>query len=448
MSKQDLNMTQGHPGKLLMSFALPLMLGNIFQQLYTVMDTMIVGRGIDMDALAALGTVDWLNWMFLGLVQGVTQGFSVRMSQNFGSGNREELHKTLGIAVRLSIIIGFVVTGFAQMFLGFFLKLLKVSEELRPQAELYSRIILGGIPAMLFYNLTASILRSIGDSKTPLAAMIVAALTNIILDCVAVFFLKWGIAGAAGATVLAQFLAGIICTVRIVKTPLLRFERRHLAPDRLVSRQMFGLGVTLAMQNVIIAVGGMVLQSIVNGFDTAFIAGYTASNKLFGLLEIAAISYGYAITTYTGQNFGAMLWERIRKGVRWASVISLLTSVLIGSVMILFGRWITMLFISSESAAEAAAAGNTAYTYLVVMAVCLPALYMLYVYRSALQGMGYTRMPLLSGAVEFLLRVGGAVLVGYTGYQMGIFYTEVSAWFGALILLAIAYAYHMHRLKD
>ena len=187
---------------------------------------------------------------------------------------------------------------------------------------LYSRIILLGIPAMLYYNYTASALRAIGDSRTPLKAMVVAALANIALDCVAVFVLHLGIAGAAGATVLAQCLAGSLCLQKILRSPQLRFSKRHLIRDRMLSRNLMGLGLPVAAQNVIIAVGGMALQAVVNGFDTTFIAGYTASNKLYGILEIAAISYGYAVTTYAGQNFGAMRFDRIRRGMRWAAGIS------------------------------------------------------------------------------------------------------------------------------
>ena len=439
MEDHNLSMTAGHPGKLLLRFALPLMLGNMFQQLYTVVDTAIVGKGVGMTALAALGSVDWMNWMYLGIAQGFAQGFSVRMSQKFGQSDREGLRRSLGMAVRLSIIVGLVTTVLGQLVLGLFLGLLQVPDDLRPQAILYSRIILLGIPAMMFYNLTASILRSVGDSKTPLKAMAVAAVTNIVLDCAAVFGFGWGIAGAAAATVWAQVLAGVLCTVRIVRTPLLRFGREDLAGDAALSRKMMGLGTPIALQNVIIAVGGMALQAVVNNFDISFIAGFTATNKLYGILEIAAISYGYAVTTYTGQNYGAARYRRIRNGIRWAVIISVATSVLIAAVMLIFGREITMLFISTEVPEQAAAAGKTAYAYLCAMAICLPVLYLLFVYRSALQGIGNTRVPLLSGIVEFIIRVGGAMIIAQSGYQSGIFCAEVMAWVGAAVLLAAAY---------
>lgn len=443
---KNVNMTAGHPGKLLFFFALPLMFGNVFQQLYTVVDTAIVGRGVGMDALAALGTVDWVNWMFLGIAQGFAQGFSVRMSQKYGEGDAEGLKQAIGVSARLSVIIAVAALAVAQMGLPLFLRLLQVPEDLQGMASLYSRIILGGIPAMVFFNFCSSVLRSVGDSRTPLIAMIAAALTNIVLDCVAVFWLGWGIVGAAAATVFAQCFSGALCALKIARSPQLRFTKAHMARDPALERLLMGLGAPVAMQNIIISVGGMAIQSVVNSFSKSFIAGFTATNKLYGVLEIAAISYGYAVTTNTGQNYGAARWDRIRKGVRWAVGISIVTSAVIAAVMVLFGRQITGLFISSDTPALEIAAGETAYLYLCVMSAALPVLYLLYAYRSALQGMGNTRIPLLSGIVEFIVRVGGAVIIGITAWQNGIFLAEVGAWLGAAVLLGGAYYYYAARM--
>lgn len=436
---RNLNMTKGHPVGLLIRFALPLMFGNVFQQLYTVVDTAIVGKGVGMEALAALGTVDWLNWMFLAICQGFTQGFAVRMSQKFGEGDTEGLKHTIGVSAKLSAYIAIVSLIVAEAGLPLFLKLLQVPGDLMPYASIYSGIILAGIPAMMYYNYCASVLRAVGDSKTPLIAMIAAALANIVLDCIAVFLLDWGIAGAAAATVLAQVLAGAVCMVKMLHTPQLRFEKHHMAKNPLLTRALMALGAPLAAQFVIIAVGGMAVQSVVNRFQTSFIAGFTATNKLYGILEIAAVSYGFAVTTYTGQNFGAALWDRIRKGTNWAVVLSVLTAMLIGGAMILFGRNITMFFIESEEKALELAAGEVAYRYLCFMSCALPILYLLHVYRAALQGVGNAQIPLWSGVVEFVIRVGASILVGLSLWQDGIFWGEIGAWIGAAILLSAAY---------
>jgi len=443
---KNVNMTAGHPGRLLFFFALPLMFGNVFQQFYTVVDTAIVGRGVGMDALAALGTVDWLNWLFLGIAQGFSQGFSVRMAQKYGQGDIDGLKQAVGVSARLSIVIAAVSLLVAQLGLPVFMQLLQVPSDLKPMAMLYSRIVLGGIPFMMFFNFCAATLRAVGDSKTPLIAMIVAALTNVILDCMTVFGLGWGIAGAAAATVFSQGLSGTICALKIYRSPLLHFYKKDMARDPALQKKLLGLGTPMAIQFTVISVGGMAIQSVVNGFAKSFIAGYTATNKLYGILEIAASSYGHAVTSYTGQNFGAAKWDRIRKGVRWAALISLLTSLVIATVMITFGREITMLFISREDQALAVAAGNTAYHYLFVMSAALPALYLLYVYRSALEGMGKTNISLISGIVEFSVRVGGAIIIGLTLVQNGIFYAEVGAWIGAAIFLFVAYCRQIRKL--
>jgi len=445
MSK-SLNMTRGRPLPLLFSFALPLMFGNIFQQLYTVVDTAIVGRGVGMNALAALGTVDWLNWMLLGLATGLTQGFSVRLSQKYGEGDLPALSRIMGRSALLSALIALLCVVLSQLGVPLFLHLLRVPQELRAMATLYIRILFAGFPAMMFFNYTSSMLRAVGDSRTPLLAMMTAALTNIALDALTVFVLGWGIAGAAAATVFAQCLSGAICALRIARTPALRFTREDVRLDRTLSLSLLRLGLPVALKNVIISIGGMILQSIVNGFGMAFIAGYTATNKLYGLLEIAALSYGYAVTTYVGQNFGAGEYTRIRQGVRTALLLCVGTALAISAVMVAFGRPITGLFLSADDPATLTQAASTAYRYLCVMAAALPALYLLYAYQSALQGLGQTAIGLIVGTLELCLRVGFALFSGAVGWAEGLFAAEVSAWIGAAILLCIVYYRHVRRL--
>ena len=434
--------------RLLFSFALPLMFGNIFQQLYTIVDTAIVGQGVGMLALAALGTVDWLNWMLLGIAQGFTQGFCIRMAQKFGAQDGEGLKQTLGTSILLTGIVAIAGTLIAQLGLPTFLRWMQVPDYLTASATLYSRIIMGGFAAVCFFNLCSSTLRAVGDSKTPLVAMVVAATTNILLDIVAVFLLKWGIAGAAAATVFSQVLSGALCAVKILKTPELRFEKRHLTLDLHMARDLMNIGIPAAAKNIIIAAGGMVVQTVVNSFDSmSFIAGFTATNKLYGLLEIAALSYGYAVTTYVGQNYGAGLIPRIRSGVRAANILALISSVVIAVVMIVFGRPITMLFISREDAQLALEAGNAAYRYLCLMSISLPVLYVLYVYMSALQGMGNTVAPMWSAVFELVIRLTVAFTVAQLGMRNGIFWAEVGAWYGGGATQALGYFLQIRKVS-
>jgi len=440
-----LQMTQGKPLKLLVRFSLPLMLGNVFQQLYTVVDTAIVGKGVGMDALAALGCVDWLNWMMLGIAQGFTQGFSVRIAQKFGANDEEGLHRFMGQSALATAVLAVLCTGLGLLGLPLFLWLLQVPGELYPMAALYIRILFAGLPVVFFFNYCAAQLRAVGDSKTPLAAMTAAAITNIALDLVAVFWLRWGIAGAAIATVAAQCLSGTICAVKIFRTPQLRFAKTALIPRWEILNNLLRIGTPVALKNIAVAAGGMVVMAVVNTFGTTFIAGFTASNKLYGLLEIAALSYGYAINTYVGQNFGAGRIDRIRAGMKSATVLAVATSVGISLLMFLFGRPITMLFISGDDPVQAAQAGEIAYQYLCVMAAGLAVLYVLYLLLFALQGLGDTVRPMISGVVELGLRVSVATAVALTGFPKGVFGAEVAAWIGCTLYLWYHYRKKMKK---
>ena len=441
------NMTQGRPLPLIISFALPLMVGNIFQQMYTVVDTMVVGKTLQVGALAALGASDWLNWLVLGVVSGLAQGFGILMAQQFGAKQYDALRKTIGCSAILSAVSAAVLVLIGQLIILPVLRLLQTPEEILPGAVLYLRIMFAGIPVVLGYNLLACILRSLGDSKTPLYAMIVASITNIVLDILFVPVFGWGIAGAAIATVLAQVVSSIYCLLRLRGISILRMEPDCFRLDGALSWRLLTLGMPIALQNAIIAVGGMIIQSVVNGFGVVFIAGYTAANKMYGILEMAAISFGYAMVTYVGQNLGADKPDRIRQGVRTASLVSVLISAVICGAMLLFGRFILSGFISGTPE-DAAQAMDIAFEYLSVMSLCLPVLYILHVSRSALQGMGNTVLPMLSGVAEFIMRTGGVLLLPAIAGYSGVFYAEVLAWLGADLILVPGYFWLIRRVEE
>ena len=443
---RNINMTEGRPLHLMLSFAIPLMFGNVFQQLYTVTDTAIIGRGVGIHALAALGAVDWLAWLPFCIPQGFTQGFSVRASQKYGEGDLEGLRKVVGQSFRISIILALLCTAASILLVPWFMQILHVREELAALASSYLYILFGGFSAAVFYNYAAAMLRAVGDSKTPLWAMVISSAINISLDALTVFVFKWGIVGAAGATVLSQIIAGSICLVRMFRMPELRFRRKDLSRDVHLSAALVRLGFPMCVMNVIICIGGLVVLSVVNRLSVGFIAGYTATNKLYGILEIAAVSYSYAITTYVGQNYGAGNKTRIRKGVVTGLLLSVVTAVVIGALLFIFGRELTGLFMSRENPETFRIASDTAYQYLKYMAALLPTLYILYVYRSTLQGLGDMVVPMISGIIEFVMRVGIALYVGHFGPEQGIFYAEVSAWFGAAVFLCIMYYVKRERL--
>lgn len=439
-------MTEGKPLKLIFSFALPLMIGNVFQQLYTVVDTMVVGQVLGVNALAALGASDWLNWMMLGMIQGFTQGFSILMAQEFGAGNIKRLRKVVGNAAGLSIVSAAVLLILGQITVFPILGLLQTPDTIIGQSLLYLRIMFAGIPIVMAYNLLASILRSLGDGKTPLRAMITAAVINIVLDVIFVVPFQWGIAGAAAATLIAQFSSSVYCYMHIRKIDILSFTKEDFRWEKDLDLKLIFLGFPMAFQNAIISVGGMIVQSVVNGFGVIFIAGFTATNKLYGVLEVAATSYGYAMITYVGQNLGAGKIERIKKGMKAALLIATVTAAVIAVCMLLFGHGILGCFISGKPE-EAEMTMEIAYHYLFIMSVFLPILYLLHVVRSALQGMGDTVLPMLSGVAEFIMRTGTAILLPLLIGEEGIFYAEIFAWAGADVILVSSYFIRMKKLN-
>lgn len=439
------SMTTGKPGPLIFSFALPLMVGNLFQQLYTVADAMIVGRALGMDALGAVGAAEWVVWLMLGIVQGFTQGFSIQMAQDFGAGEYNRLRAVLTNSLFLAAVITVLMVAAGQGFAAPVLRLLKTPDSVFVGAEGYMRVMFWGIPLTMAYNFLASVLRALGDSKTPLQAMVLAALTNIGLDLLFVVGFRLGVPSAAAATVIAQGCAGLFCLIRTRRIDVLALSQEDLILESGICLRLMSLGLPMALQNTVIAVGGMTIQSVVNSYGDFFLAGFTAANKLYGLLEVAATSYGFAMTTYAGQNWGAGQPDRVRRGYRDAMAIAMVTSAVIVAVMLRAGRLILRCFLSGEpQAVEETLA--IAYRYLFIMSICLPILYYLHITRSCIQGLGNTVLPMVSGVAECVMRTGSALLLPLILGQDGIFYAEVSAWIGADVVLFFSFLYCKRRL--
>lgn len=438
MASHVKSMTEGKPSSLIFCFAMSMTAGNIFQQLYTVVDTMIVGKKLGVTALAAIGASDWINWMMLGMIQGLTQGFGIMMAQQFGANQPKALKKAIGNSALLSLIASILLVLIGQIGLLPLLHILQTPDTIISGTLLYTRIMFIGIPIVMLYNFLACILRSLGDAKTPLYAMIIASIFNIVLDSLFVLVFGWGIAGAAIATLIAQFISSMFCIYHIRKIEILEFERDDFHLERKLAGHLLYLGSPMAFQNGIIAIGGMIVQSVVNQFGVIFIAGFTATNKLYGLLEIAAISYGYSVVTYMGQNLGAKKIKRIKEGMRAALVIAVITSIIIAIIMLVFGKLILGLFISGTPETVEKTM-HIAYLYLSIMSICLPILYILHVVRSAIQGLGNTVLPMISGFVEFAMRTLVAIFLPLLVGQIGIFFAEISAWTGADVVLIISY---------
>ena len=446
MSKNIKDMTHGSPARLIVTFALPLMLGNIFQQLYTMTDAAIVGPFAGTDALGALGSADWLCWLVFGVIGGFMQGFSILVAQRFGGGDMRLMRRSVSTLVILAGIVAVVFTAAGLILTVPLLRLMGTLDRVFDLAAAYLHILYGGICVTAAYNLLSSLLRALGNSRSPLIAMVAASVTNIALDLLFVVVFHWDVAGAAAATVIAQGVATVICLMAVLKLEPLRFQKGEFAFHRGDAGQLLKLAAPMAFQNTMISVGGMAVQKVLNGLGYLYVTGFTATNKLYGLLEAAAVSFGYAITTYTGQNLGARRFDRIRSGMRKAALIAFVTALCLTGVMFLAGRPCLSLFIASSADPGVM---EVAVKYLHYMAAALFILYFLYVYRSALQGMGDTFMPMLSGLAECVMRVGAAWLLTLPALlgPEGIYFAEPAAWTGAAILLVVSY-FHRERALE
>lgn len=381
------DMTNGKPAKLILSFALPLILTNVGQQLYMVVDSSIVGRGVGLRALAAVGSADWTYWLILWTVMGLTQGFAVFISRYFGKRDYRNVSKTITMSAILCFIIGAVLTAVGLLAAKPLLLLLKTPDDIIDQSVTYLMTMIAGTLVVTAYNMAASVLRSFGDGKSPLIAMLIAALMNVGLDLLFVLVFKWGVFGAAIASVTAQLFSFLFCLVRIKKIQFVQFENEDWKFDGKMAKEMLLFSLPIALQMIVIAVSGMIAQSAINLQGSIFVAGYTAMNKLYGLLESTAISLGMAASTFFSQNYGAGYKERVRSGVKTSAIISVIMALCVTVIMLFGGKYLLQMFIdTNEVGAEESL--QIGFHYLIIMSVGLVILYLIHVYRNAMQALG------------------------------------------------------------
>ena len=432
------DMTVGNPFKLILTFAFPLILTNLGQQLYMIVDASIVGRGVGVKALAAVGATDWSYWVILWTITTMTQGFATFVSRYFGEKNFEKMNKAVSMSVLLSAIVAFVLTVAGLFLTRPVLELLKTPADIIDDSATYLYVMIGGSLAVAGYNMTASILRALGDGKTPMIAMIIAAVLNIGLDALMVFVFKWGVLGAALASVFSQLIAFFYCYRQIAKVEFIRLDKETFRPDFAMMKELLAFGLPLALQYMVINCSGMILQSTINLQGSIFVAGYTANNKMYGLLECSAISLGFSATTFFSQNYGAKKADRLRSGMNAAAAVGIGMAVVVGAVMAVFGRPLLSLFIDQAEVGSAEAL-NIGHQYLMTMSSALIILYLIYVYRSALQSMGDSVSSLISGFTECAARVFVAKgLYAWIGQEC-LYFSEPAAWLGSLVFIMGSY---------
>ena len=456
-----MKLTEGPPFLQIFRFALPLMFSSMFQQIYTFADTVIVGQKLGMAALAALGGTEWLTFLVFGAIQGMTGGFGIIIARFFGAQDGSGVRRSVRSAGILSAVWAFLFLVTGELAIGFLLGLLRTPREAYAMAALYLRWIYGGIPVTFVFWTEAAILRAFGDSITPFLATALSCACNVFLDLWFVAGMGWGISGAAAATLASQFFSA--CFAHIRRKHLQKefekgqeeafgFDRKAaddcpdlenpVEKDRqalfLVMKEQLCLGLPLALQSMITAAGGLAVQSAVNGFGIVFVAGYTAANKLYGLLETAASAYGHATSAFVSQNLGAHKPGRIRQGMRAAICLGVLTAALMSAVMLLAGRAVLLCFLTgdAETLHRSLMIGEQ---FLRVLSVFFGLLYLLYILRAGVLGMGNGWIPMLSGLVQMLMRVICAfLLTRYIGYT-GLFWGEIAAWLCADALLCVTW---------
>lgn len=438
------DMTVGNPTKLILSFAIPMLIGNIFQQFYNMVDTMIVGRFVGVDALAGVGSTGSMNFLVLGFMIGIASGFSIIISQSFGAGDETRLRKSVAMSVYLSIAITIIVTILSLALTRPLLELMQTPEDIMEHAYTYISIIFAGIIVTLCFNLLSAILRALGDSKTPLLFLVIASLINIVLDLVFIINFKMGVAGAAYATVISQGISCILCFLYMKKKcTILRMKKEDWIIDIPLCKQLLSLGIPNAFQCSVTAIGVMVLQSTINGFGSTIVAAYTAASKVEQLAIQPSMTIGLAVGTYAAQNLGAQKLDRIRLGIRKSIVISFVICISSGILLTLLGGPLTTLFVSGEQQAVIAASKQ----YISTVSIFFFVLGLLFIYRSTLQGLGNAIIPFWSGVVELIMRVGVALILSRMIGFSGVCLAGPFAWTGAAILLAISYYRTIHRLE-
>lgn len=432
------DMTVGSPLKLILGFAIPLMLGTLFQQFYSMVDTIIVGKFLGVDALAGVGSTGSINFLIIGFCNGVCSGFAVPVAQRFGAGDEKGLRRYVANGVWLSIGFAAVMAVTITLLTGQILHWMNTPDNILGYAYQYIAIIFAGIPAVYLYNLTAGIIRSMGDSRTPLYFLIMSSVMNIVLDLFCILVLKMGVSGAAVATVVSQLVSGGCCLVYMKKKyPVLRMTGEDWKARPQYMRTLCSMGVPMGLQFSITAIGSVVLQTAVNGLGSVTVAAVTAAQKINILLACPGDALGVAMSTYSGQNVGAGKISRLQEGLKAAAIIGCTYALFALGIQIVAGRQMSLLFVDSS---ETLIIEQARQFMLCAASFYIPLIFV-NVVRSMIQGMGFGLLSIFSGVFEMVARsVVGFVLVPIFGFS-AVCFAHPSAWVAADIFLFPAFFY-------
>ena len=438
------DMTKGSPMKLILGFAVPLLFGLVFQQFYSMVDAIIVGHYLGVDALAAVGATGSVNFLIIGFCMGVCSGFGIPIAQEYGAKHEEALRRFVANSVWLSVIFSVVITIVVSLLCRQILQLMRTPDNIIDGSYNYIIIIFLGIPVVFLYNMTAAILRSLGDSRTPVVFLVTAAVLNIFLDVFCIVVLHMGVAGAAVATVVSQAIAGFACLIYMWK----KFTILKLSPDerrwnRDYALKLCNMGIPMGLQYSITAIGSVILQSAVNSIDSNAVAAVTAGGKVSMLLVCPFDAMGSTMATYGGQNVGAKKLDRLGQGMKACVILGSVYSLLACAVLSLFGDRLAALFID---AASPELLENARLLLIVNSAFFIP-LALVNIVRFMIQGMGFGTLAILAGVCEMVARsLAGLFLVPAFGF-IGVCFASPLAWIFADAFLIPAYLHVKKKLQ-
>lgn len=437
------NMTEGKPLKLILAFMFPVLCGNLFQNFYNIVDSMIVGRFLGVDALAAVGSTTSLNFLVVGWITGMTSGFGILISQAYGAKDVKRLKHYVAMSTYLCIALAVVMTVGLLLANGWILTTMNTPEKIYADTWEYIAIIYAGLPATILYNMLAAIARSLGDSKTPLVFLVLSSVLNIGLDLLLVAVIPLGVAGAAYATVASQAVSGILCFIYVWKKyEIVRFGKQERKISLKSIRQLLSMGVPMGLQFSITAIGTMIVQSSLNLLGSMYIASYSATSKIQNIVMQVYMALGAALATYAGQNYGAGKIGRIKKGLNISIGVTAVYSVMIMVVAYFWLPFLVKVFVADPTGELRAIAEKMFH---ISLWFYFP-LGLIFLYRNTLQGIGNGLVPMLGGVFELLARALTVILLFEPLRFTGICICDPAAWVSALIPLIPYYYWYIRKL--
>lgn len=427
-------LTEGTPWKQILLFSIPIFWGNVFQLLYSLVDTKIVGSTLGTEALAAVGSVSTLHTLMTGFLNGLTLGFSLITAMCFGAKNRKRLKKSFAAAISLGVLTTAILVVALMIFLHPVLNLLHVPQAQFEMAYAYISVLIVGLFATLFYNLCANTLRAIGDALTPLIFLIVATVSNIGLDYLFILGFQMGVQGAAYATVLAQLLSVVLCLIRIFrKFPILHIQKVDFRFDRELIAEMYKSGLSMGLMSCLVGIGTILLQSAINTLGTTVIVAHTAARKVFELVSLPNSVLGSAMATYCGQNYGARRFDRIRQGIRASLIIAAVWAVVVFLIChTIEGKLIQ--FVASTTNPDVIYWGST---YLKVDMSFIVICGVIVILRNSMQGFGDRVIPVFSSCIELAGKIMFAFVFAPMFAYWGIIWAEPMVWIAMVIPLIV-----------